>query len=159
MNPVENPVANLIEKERDLFTINHGEFRFEDRPKIMAEALRREAEGATWTDIVRDFHTGPSRYWGYEPVRFGHPATKKPKSDQEKRARNLLVFLWTVFQSFIVLKGIIMYFGLNYSIENEDTYGGRESSFYGWGLAISLLISFGGLIFFAIRKSRGEESN
>lgn len=150
-------VVNEHERERDLFTSNHGVFRYEDRGKIMAQALAREASGEAWIDVVRDFHSAEPRYWGFKTVRYGHPDAKKPKTEEQIRSRDVLLFLWTALQSLVIIKGFIMYFGLNYAIEHEDWYGGRDTNYYGWGLAITLFISFGGLILFAIRKSRGRE--
>ncbi len=143
--------------EQDLLVSNHGVFRLEDRPQILAEAHEREANGVSWTDVVRDFHTGLPRYWGYRVVPYGHPDTKKKRTEEQIRARDVMIFLWTALQSFVILKGIIMYFGLNYAIAREDWYGGQDTGFYGWGLGISLAISFGGLLVFAIQKSRGRE--
>lgn len=145
------------EHERDLLTSNHGVFREEDRVKILNQAHDRETSGEPWVEIVRDFHTGNPRYWGYRVVNFGHPETKKKKTPEQIQTRNVIVFFWTALQSFVIIKGFIMYFGLNYSIEHEDWYGGRDTGYYGWGLGISLAISFGGLLLFAIKKSRGQE--
>lgn len=148
--------SHETEHERDLLTSNHGVFRDDDRTEIMGTAHAREASGEAWADIVRDFHTGKPRYWGYPVVPYGHPASKKKKTAEQIRTRNVLVFFWTALQSFVILKGFIMYFGLNYSIQHEDWYGGRDTDFYAWGLGISLAISFGGLLLFAIRKSREQ---
>lgn len=144
-------------RESDLLTSNHGVFRYEDREKIMKLAFDREAAGEAWVDIVRDFHSGAPRYWGFKVVPYGHKESKRPKTEEEIRNRDVITFLWTALQSLVIIKGFIMYFGLNYSIEHEDWYGGADTNFYGWGLAITLAISFGGLIVFAIRKSRGRE--
>ena len=148
----------MNDRVQDL-TSNHGVFRLSDQTQIMNMALAREVGGESWNTIVRDFHTSDPKYWGFKTVAYGHPETKKQKTEEQKRSRNVLVFLWTALQSFVILKGIIMYFGLNYSMEHEDWYGGRDTNYYGWGLGISLFVSFGGLILFAIRKSKGEEWN
>ncbi len=130
----------------------------------MREAEDREMKGAAWVDVVRDFHTTEPRYWGYPVVPFGHPQSKKPKTESEIRSRDVIVFLWTALQSLVIIKVVIMYFGLNYSIESEDGFGQAAQindhvSGYGWGLAASLAISFGALILFAIRKSRSRDWN
>ena len=145
------------DREADLLTSNHGVFRYEDREKILAEADRRFSAGEDWVEIVRDFHSGPTRYWGYSVLNYGHPETKKPKTEAQIRSRDVIIFFWTALQSLVLIKGFIMYFGLHYSMESEDWYGGQDRNFYGWGLAISLAVSFGGLLLFAIRKSRGRE--
>ncbi len=152
-------MSDQAERERDLLTSNHGVFRYEDRAVIMKMAADRESQGEKWIDIVRDFHAGPSRYWGFKTVRYGHKETKRPPTEEEIRRKDVFIFFWTALQSLVIIKGFIMYFGLNYAIEHEDWYGGADTNFYGWGLAITLAISFGGLIVFAIRKSRGREWN
>lgn len=153
----------MNERERDLLTSNHGVFRFEDRAKVMTLAEAREQRGEAWIDIVRDFHAGEPKYWGFRLVPYGHPDSKRQKTDAEIRSRDIVVFLWTALQSLVIIKVVIMYFGLNYSIESDDGFGGAllrgtdHTSGYGWGLAVSLVISFGALLSFAIRKSRGRE--
>lgn len=143
----------------DLLTSPHGVFRFEDREKILARAETRFEKGEPWADVVRDFHLGSPKYWGYQVVPTGSRSTKKPKTEEEIRRRDVWIFFWTALQSLVFIKGFIMYFGLNYSISREEFYGGRDTDFYGWGLAISLATSASGLILFAIRKSRGRHWN
>jgi len=150
--------ANLRrERESDLLTSHYGVFQFEDREKIMTEAFAREAKGEAWVSIVRDFHTSTPKYWGYKVVPTGDKSSKKPLTEEQIRRRDVWIFFWTALQSLVFIKGFIMYFGLNYSIASEETYGGQDTDFYGWGLAISLAVSASGLILFAIRKSRGRE--
>ena len=144
-------------READLLTSHAGVFRFEDRAKIMELAFAREDAGEAWVDIVRSFHSDQPRYWGFSTVPYGHKSSKRPKTEAEIRSKDVIIFLWTALQSLVIIKGFIMYFGLNYAIEHEDWYGGADTGFYGWGLAITLVISFGGLILFAVRKSRGRE--
>ena len=153
----------LKERERDLLETSHGVFAFDDRAKILSEAFLREESGEDWVSIVRDFHKGEPRYWGFKTVPRGHKSTKKPITEEEQRRKDIITFFWSALQSLVILKGVILYFGLNYSIEGDDGFGGALSGaghltgFFGWGLAITLAISFGGLIVFAIRKSRGRE--
>lgn len=115
-----------------------------DRAAILEIALKREASGESWADIVADFHR--SGHWGFAVLPAGHPDTKVPDTMEVKRAREVRGFMWTTVQSFIVIKTFVMFFGLNYAID--------PTPFYGWGLAISVTISFASLLIFAIRKSR-----
>jgi hypothetical protein len=140
----------MSDKSADLFSLSHGAFRYADREKILSEAARREAGGEAWPDIVRDFHT--SQHWGFEVLPMGHPETKPPVTESDKNAREVRAFFWTAFQSLLILKAFVLYFGLNYAIHHDDASG----SFYGWGLGISVAFSAGSLIFFAIRKSRSR---
>ena len=151
------------ERERDLLDTHQGVFSYEDRDKIMSQAFAREEGGEDWTAIVRDFHKGEPRYWGFKTVPRGHKSTKKPLTEEQQRRKDVFIFFWTALQSLVIIKGFIMYFGLNYAIEGDDGFSGalsgagHRTSFFAWGLAITLAISFGGLILFAIRKSRGRE--
>ncbi|MDX9731804.1 MAG: hypothetical protein RBT63_08550 [Bdellovibrionales bacterium] len=123
----------------------------------------REDAGESWQAIVRDFHlghlehAGRAKYWGYKVLPSGHPDAKKPKTEEDLRAKEVRNFFILAVQSLFILKIIILFFGLNYAIEREEFYGGADTSFYAWGLGLSVLFSFGGLIWFAIRKSRGRE--
>lgn len=140
----------MSDRSADLFSLSHGGFRYSDREKILSEASRREAAGESWSEIVRDFHT--AGHWGYEVLPAGHPAIKAPISEDEKSAREVRAFFWTAFQSLLILKAFVLYFGLNYAIHYDDQSG----AFYGWGLGISVGLSAGSLLYFAIRKSRSR---
>ena len=146
----------------DLFTLSSGAFSVDDQEKIRVEAEARwkvrldagmEPEQA-WRDIVVDFHRGS--HWGYQLLSKQNVATKVQPTEEQVRSQTVRRFFWTAIQSLVIMKGIIMYFGLNYAMEREAFYGGADTKFYGWGLAISVSISFGGLIWFAIRHSRSH---
>lgn len=156
--------------DADLFSISSGSFSEEDRQKIRTEAESRfqrqlklgiDPEQA-WRETVVDFHR--NSYWGFEfkPGKKSgwDPVVQFPKLNSNfVRDRAARRFFWIALQSLVIMKGVIMYFGLNYSTqsaENESPFGGGQTSIYGWGLAISVLISFGGLIWFAIRQSRSN---
>lgn len=145
------------DRENDLFAITHGAFRPSDRPIIFEKARAKESSGAEWSAIVADFHG--SKYWGFELLPFGHPETVAQETEEQKRAKEVRSFLWTAIQSLVVIKGVILFFGLNYAMEREEFYGGRDKNFYGCGLAFTIAISFGGLLVFAIRKSRSGNWN
>lgn len=145
----------MHEYESDLLSTNHGVFRYEDREKILKMARERETSGEAWSDVVRDFHSGEPRYWGFPLLPFGHKDSKRPKNEDELRRRDITVFITTALISSVFIKGLILYFGLNYSGQQDDGFGDSLSiGSYGWGLAITLAFSFSSLIIFAIRHSR-----
>lgn len=148
--------------DADMFTISAGAFSLEDRARIRQTADTKwkglmqaglEPEQA-WREVVIDFHR--NAHWGYPLLSKHDKATRAQPSEEVVRAKTVRRFFWTALQSLVIMKGIIMYFGLNYAIEREATYGGADKNFYGWGLAISVAISFGGLIWFAIKNSRAR---
>lgn len=148
--------------EADLFTLSAGAFSIEDRDKIWHQAegvwKARVEAGAdpeqAWREVVVDFHRGA--HWGYSLLSKQSLATKVQPTEEQVRSTTVRRFFWTALQSLVIMKGIIMYFGLNYAMEREAFYGGADTTFYGWGLAISVAISFGGLIWFAIKHSRSK---
>lgn len=154
--------------DADMFTVAAGAFSSEDRVRIWQEAESKwkalmqaglEPEDA-WREVVIDFHR--NAHWGYPLLSKLDKATFDQPTEEAVRSRTVRRFFWTALQSLVIMKGIIMYFGLNYAIERasaierESTYGGSDKSFYGWGLGISIAISFGGLIWFAIKNSRAR---
>jgi len=58
-------------------------------------------------------------------------------------------FIWSAFQSLIILKAFVLYFGLSYAIDS--------TRFNLIGLIVSISVSFGSLLWFAIRQSRHDE--
>lgn len=138
------------DQESDLFSISSGDFSVEDRQAISLIALARFNGGEAWSSIATDFHR--NGYWSFRLLSKNHPTSKKPLTDEQVQTRDVRRFFWTAIQSLVVMKGIILYFGLNYAIEREAFYGGRDKNFYAWGLGISILVSFGGLLLFAIRQ-------
>ncbi len=148
--------------EADLFTLSSGAFSVSDQGQIRAEAESRWKKlvetGAdpevAWREVVVDFHRGS--HWGYRILSKQNLETKVQPTEEEVRTTTVRRFFWTALQSLVIMKGIIMYFGLNYAMEREAFYGGADTKFYGWGLAISVSISFGGLIWFAIKHSRSR---
>lgn len=140
------------DQESDLFSISSGDLSVEDRHEVVKLALNRMKGGETWSSIVTDFHR--SGYWGFRLLPKNHPSSKKPLSEEQVQTRDVRRFFWTAIQSLVIMKGIILYFGLNYAIEREAYYGGRDTDFYAWGLGISVFVSFGGLLLFAIRQGK-----
>lgn len=140
------------DQESDLFSISSGDFRLEDRHAISCMAMKRLETGEDWSKIVTDFHRGG--YWGFQLISKNHPLSKRPLSEEQLQTRDVRRFFWTAIQSLVIMKGIILYFGLNYAMEREAFYGGRDKNFYAWGLGVSIFISFGGLLLFAIRQGK-----
>jgi hypothetical protein len=140
------------DQESDLFSISSGDFRLEDREAITRKAIERLTTGENWSAIVTDFHLGG--HWGFQLIPKNHPLSKKPLSEEQIQTRDVRRFFWTAFQSLLIMKGFILYFGLNYAMEREAFYGGRNTDFYAWGLGLSVFISFGALLLFAIRQGR-----
>lgn len=140
------------DQESDLFSISSGDFSLTDRESIIRHALNRMEQGEDWSKLVTEFHRGG--YWGHTLLKKHHPLSKKPMTAEQIQTRDVRRFFWTAMQSLVVMKGIILYFGLNYAMEREAFYGGRDKLFYAWGLGISVFVSFGGLLLFAIRQGK-----
>jgi hypothetical protein len=131
------------------FRVGISVWKIDRRFRLHWRLLASMAE-KTWSSIATDFHRGG--YWGFRLLSKNHPTSKKPPTDEQVQTRDVRRFFWTAIQSLVIMKGIILYFGLNYAIEREAFYGGRDKNFYAWGLGISVLVSFGGLLLFAIRQ-------
>lgn len=140
------------DQESDLFFISSGDFSVEDRYEIARVAVARKSAGEAWPAVVTDFHR--SGYWGFRLLRKNHPTSVKPATEEQIQSKDVRRFFWTAIQSLVIMKGIILYFGLNYAIEREAFYGGRDKNFYAWGLGISIFVSFGGLLLFAVRQGK-----
>lgn len=136
------------------FKPNENFFSDEDLKAIMAKASQMVAYSTNsvdpeellkhWNHAVVDFHR--NRYWGFTPQ------TKKPKrapTEDQKIRKELFSYIWVFFQSMIVLKTAVYFFGLEYADKREP-------------LNLFLLLaaigtSFGSLIFFAYRKGRKQK--
>lgn len=132
-----------------------GHWRPEDREALLREAFRRfdelrpptagEAEERKiWNDIVADFHRGG--YWGRKPFPGPAPKEKKPLTEEQRRRKELLPYIWAFVQSTIIMKLVIYYFGINSA---DD-----PSLFNYIGLGLGIFISFFSLFFFAWRHHR-----
>lgn len=126
-----------------LTTIRSGYFSGEDLKRISEEAAKRlaalvqtEPLQFAWQKIAEDFHS--QAYWGYK--------TQSQKPKKEKKKNELVGFIWTAFQASVVMKLIVLYFGVNAAEKDSEDYY--------WGLGIALFVSFASLLFFAWRKSK-----
>lgn len=126
-----------------LTAIRVGYFSNEDLIKISEEAARRLAQlldtepiQFAWQKVAEDFHA--NKYWGFQTQ------TQKPK--KEKKKNELVGFIWTAFQAAVLMKLVVLYFGVNAAH--------LDSEWHYWGLGITLAISFGVLFYFAWKKSK-----
>lgn len=129
----------------DLFAVSHGGFSLKQQEEIAEIALNRIKKGENWRDIVVDFHR--SRNWGFKK---GTVAEVKVSTETIKR-RQIARFAWAAFQSTLILKVIILFFGLKYAMDPRPEYA--------WGLGISVFISFGSLVRFAWKHRNTEEAD
>lgn len=135
--------------QSDFFCLTGGRrFSPEAQAKILDQLESRQRESAKpmsdelWREWVIDFHR--SGHWGIESRAPGvqvDPAPPRPAS--------MFRFIWSAFQSLIILKAFVLYFGLSYAIDS--------TRFNLIGLIMSISVSFGSLIWFAIRQSRHDE--
>lgn len=142
--------AFFVEKSKtywlDLTSHLSTYFSNEDRLAITAKAaqfldqnLQTEPLENAWVQVLRDFNT--QKYWGYKTT------TQKPKpvkTEEQKIFWQLFKYVWALFQSMIVLKIAVYYFGLG-SAEHPD----QISVFWVW---LFFLISAGSLALFAYRN-------
>lgn len=105
-----------------------------------AEARQREA----WQHIVADFHRGG--YWGRVPRPGRAPKVKKPLTEAQLRRKELWPYIWAFFQSTIIMKFVIYYFGIN-SADDPSVWNYA-------GLGVGIFVSFFSLFFFAWRHHR-----
>lgn len=94
-----------------------------------------------WHVVMVDYHRQGN--WGY-PTQIEKP--QKELTEDQKTARELWPYIWVLIQSSLLLKTVIMYFGIHASSEPTT-----QNTLF---LAAALLTSAGTLIFFAWRKSR-----
>ena len=135
--------------QRDFFCLTGGRrFSPEAQAQILdqLELKQREATSPVTDDMWRawvvDFHrTG---HWGVASLSPGTQAAPTPP-----KPTSMFRFIWSAFQSLIILKAFVLYFGLSYAIDST-----RLNLV---GLVVSIAVSFGSLLWFAIRQSRHDE--
>lgn len=130
----------------DLTTHLNSYFSNEDRLQITQKAAELLAQHTTsenlsiaWTHVIRDFYTQNS--WGFKTVTY---KPKLKKTEEQKIFWKLFKYGWAFFQSMIVLKIAVYYFGLESAERPEDV-----SQFWVW---LFFGISVGSLAFFAYRN-------
>lgn len=140
-------IQEISENHLDTLTsIRNGYFPFESLKSISHQAgeklasvyLKQNPKNLmlAWREVAEDFHS--QNYWGFQTQ------TEKPKVVKKKN--ELIGFLWILFQAAIVMKLVVLYFGVNASqLDSEAHY---------LGLAIAIFVSFSSLFYFAYRKSK-----
>lgn len=121
-------------------------FSNEDREAISILAAQKLSENFStatpeeaWTAVVRDFTQ--NSYWQFSSV-ANKPAVKK--TEEQKIFWQLFKYAWAFFQSMVILKIAVYYFGLE-SAENPD----QVSKLWVW---FFFALSAGSLGFFAYRN-------
>ncbi len=125
-------------------------FSHEDREKITVQAAQllqaklqsSEPLSTAWNNVVRDFLS--NQQWGYKTSR--EKPVKKLTEDQ-KISKKLFKYVWAFFQSMIILKIAVYYFGLESADNPQDV-----SVVWVW---FFFALSAGSLAFFAYRN-RGD---
>ncbi|MFN8791957.1 MAG: hypothetical protein ACK5Y2_10935 [Bdellovibrionales bacterium] len=130
-----------------LTAVRSGYFEPEDLPRLSTEAGRRLATQfllqnhrhlkTAWQSVAEDFHR--NQYWGFK-TQDSRPRGKR------KEKNEVASFLWTLFQAAVLMKFIILYFGINAAEQ--------ESEWHYTGLGLALFVSFSSLLYFAYRKSK-----
>lgn len=137
------------------FKPNENFFNDEDLVGIVTKASKIVVESTNsldpsellkfWNQAVVDFHR--TQYWGFTP-KFTKP--RRPLTEDQKIRKELFSYIWVFFQSMIVLKTAVYFFGLEYADKREPI-----NLFL---LLAAIGTSFSSLIFFAYRKSRKQKA-
>ena len=146
------PSGKLSSEDLETLSINYWSdltshiekhFTHEDREKITVMAAQKLATLA-WPDVIRDFIA--TKNWGFmttsvKPV--------KKQTEDEKIFWKLFKYAWAFFQSMIILKIAVYYFGLESAQNPEET-----SQIWVW---FFFALSAGSLGFFAWRNRKDSE--
>ena len=135
----------------DLTTHLNAYFTNEDRLKItqmaaelLSEQLKINSPDQAWINVIR--HFVQNNYWGFQTI------SQKPKIKQTEEQQifwKIFKYTWAFFQSMIVLKIAVYYFGLESARDPEQT-----SVFWVW---LFFSISVGSLAFFAYRNRHDKD--
>ncbi len=139
---------------KDLTTHLQGYFEYEERMAITQKAahllslnLPMYPREKVWATVIRDFAENNS---------WGHPTVmKKPKPKQTEEQKifwKLSKYIWAFFQSMIIIKTAVYFFGLE-STQHPD----RVSTVWVW---FFFALSTTSLVYFAYRnfsdKDKGD---
>lgn len=149
--PEDQQTVQLIAAQYwvDLTSHLNTYFNDADRLKITAKAAQlfsnhlRQKSLEPWPAVVRDFVQND--YWGHRPT------TQKPvekKTEEQKIFWQLFKYGWAFFQSMIVLKIAVYYFGLESAQHPEQV-----SPVWVW---VFFSISVSSLGYFAYRNRHDE---
>lgn len=138
-----------IEHTKDLAPLSGRHFTEETEKAITQKSAHQLAEARLsdpaasiadlWRQIVTDYHR--SRQWG-----FPSSNKKEDRPAELTPTREVASYVWTAFQALVLMKCVILFFGLKSAEE--------PSPWMTAGLVLALAFSFGSLLWFAIRKSR-----
>lgn len=119
--------------------LRRAELEFRERSKSLVTLAPSQWE-ALWAEMVREFHL--EGHWGIRPDPSGsQPQIRQGKSPPSGEASARVAFFRQVFLSMVVIKGLILYFGANYS-----AHPGRG---YGYGLIVVLAFAASSLVYLA----------
>jgi hypothetical protein len=143
----KNEITRLsITYWKDLTGHLHGYFSNEDRllvtekaAKMLAEQLLLQNFNTAWVNVIKNFTQNNN--WGFT---LTHKKPKLKKTEEQKIFSKLFKYVWAFFQSMIVLKIAVYYFGLE-SADRPD----EISVVWVW---LFFSISAGSLFFFAYRN-------
>ena len=131
----------------DLTSHIRGYFTHEDREAITIKAgqkLRQEIEKGCslqdgWPNVIRDFIK--DNQWGYSTTK---KKPEKKQTEEQKIFWKLFRYAWAFFQSMVILKIAVYYFGLESAQDNSEI-----SPIWVW---VFFALSAGSLSFFAYRN-------
>ena len=153
----DRQALELIAKNHllDLTTNTQGyydEQLLQQLTQLAAEHLvsRLQAQGnvfssSLWQDVVTDYHR--NGYWGIQKL----SAPPVHNESHQTPAREMFKYIWIFIQAGILMKAVVLYFGLNAANEESST----NTLF----LYLALGFSFLSMSFFAWRLHRKEQAN
>lgn len=122
--------------------------------EALAQAYQIQGEPLSmtmWHQLVVDFHRGAP--WSFESVATNStesvPASSHSASLQKSPVRELARYILVFVQAGLVMKAIVLYFGLKSGSEE-----GSEKTIF---LILALLFSFCSLIYFAWKQQKKNE--
>ncbi len=130
--------------------LNNVYFSIEDRYQITVKAaellnmniISQDLQTA-WLNTVRDFNA--TNYWGFQTIQH---KPKPPQTAEQKIFWQLFKYVWAFFQSMIILKIAVYYFGLE-SAQNPN----ETSVLWVW---FFFSLSVFSLVFFAYRNRKDQ---
>ncbi|MEI7973050.1 MAG: hypothetical protein WCH11_01645 [Bdellovibrio sp.] len=141
--------------ESDLFSSSFEQHTFEEKKRILEIAARNflsqyhhttDANRA-WQQVVRDFHRD---HYGID--RHLHLKSEQTQSPTQllssRRSSQIFRFFWPAFQTLVLMKVVILYFGVQAANQAEETPY--------WMLGAAVLFSLGNLVYFAWKNRRNE---
>lgn len=135
----------------DLTTHLSGHFSNEDRlaitkkaAELLSDNLKNSRTDLAWSNVIRDFVVNSQ--WGYNTTNT-KPTVKK--TEEQKIFWRFFKYAWAFFQSMIILKIAVYYYGLESAEHPDEVSVGWVWLFFG--------ISVGSLFFFAYRNRNEKD--